>query len=110
MTVSQVHSELVAIAEKSGRHFPTKTTIDGKYYYVTVLEPRGNGLVVMDISEEYDDTAGVINDLGRYWETFDAICMVEVNGKLHPIQAILMDTQNFNNVLGWEKSVFFDLQ
>ena len=109
MTVSQVHSELRALVDKRGQHLPTKTVIDGKYWYVTVLEERGNGLVVLDVSEEFDNTAGMLNDLGRFWEEFGALCMVEINGKLHSIQAILMETRNWNNVLCWEECILFDL-
>ena len=107
MNVEQLHARISELHDRKGASLPVKTLVGTKQLFVSVLELRGN-VLVLEASTEYDDTAGMLNSLGSKWEHFGAEVHLEIDGKTKPILNAAMETQNWNNVLGWEECVIID--
>lgn len=107
MTVEQLHARISELHDRKGASLPVKTLVGTKQLSVSVVGLRSN-VLVLEANAEYNDTAGMLNSLGREWEHFGAEVHLEIDGKPKPILNAAMETQNWNSVLGWVECVIID--
>ncbi|MFY8000259.1 MAG: hypothetical protein ACOVSW_16815 [Candidatus Kapaibacteriota bacterium] len=96
--------------QKAARQLPVCADWNGKRHFVTVRNLRDPETLMLELSTEFEDTAGVINDLLQFWNNPNASVFVDTGGGvLHEINGVGMETQNWSGIQGWQECVLIDL-
>lgn len=110
MVKQELETALQEYSRKAARHLPVVCDWDGKRRYVTVRDLRDAETLMLEFTEQFEDTAGVINDLLAFWETPKASVFVDTGGGiLRSVESVGMETKNWNNLLGWQECVLVEV-
>ncbi len=95
---------------KAGRELAVCADYSGKRHFVAVKSLRDSKTMMLELSTDFQNTAGVINDLLKFWNSPKASVFVDVGGGiLREIHSVGMETQNWRGMQGWEECVLIDL-
>ena len=110
MVKQDLETSLQEFSRKAARHLPVVCDYSGKRRYVTVRDLRDAKTLMLEFTDQFEDTAGVINDLLSFWETPQASVFVDTGGGiLRSIQSVGMETKNWNNLVGWQECVLLEI-
>ena len=110
MTSKDLEATLRAYSGKAARSLPVCTDWNRHRKYVTVRDKRDADTIMLELTDAFEDTAGVINDLLQYWDSPNASVFVDTGGGiLREIHGVGLETKNWSGMAAWEECVLFDL-
>ena len=110
MVKQELETALQEYSRKAARHLPVVCDWDGKRRYVTVRDRRDAETLMLEFTEQFEDTAGVIYDLLSFWETPQASVFLDTGGGiLRSVESVGMETKNWNNLVGWQECVLLEI-
>lgn len=110
MVKQELEISLQEFSRKAARHLPVCCDWQGKRLYVALRDSRDAETLMLEFTEQFEDTAGVINDLLSFWETPQASVFVDTGGGiLHEIRSVAVETKNWNNLIGWQECVLIEV-
>jgi hypothetical protein len=109
MIKQDLEATLRAYSGKASRSLPVCANWNGKRKYVSVRDKRDANTIMLELTDEFKDTTGVINGLLHYWENPNASVFVDTGGGiLREIQGVGLETRNWSGMAGWEECVLID--
>jgi hypothetical protein len=112
ITVEELRDQLRNFFDNHGGNYPFVVDIGKKRYFVRPQSRNTSviiGEVFLQTSNEFADVVETINFLCHHWERSKAHVVLECNGALYNVSGAAMETQNWSQAAGWEKSVILQI-
>lgn len=114
MTQQDFLATIHEFTAKKARMLPVCCDVQGKRFFVTVADERKPDTqkvreILLEVTETFEDTAGIINDLMPFYNSPGATILIEVASALREIQSVSLETKNFLNIPNWQECVLIEI-